>query len=492
MLPTDFNVDHWLQHHSLRDLLQAWVDLLPDEIAAFAVDQDRNIVLWNNAAEKLLGMKAQEVLGQNCRKVNRCQECLVGCPIAEFGKLHQQPLTFYLDEGRTVELQKTGVALFDAEENFLGGLELLMAPPSEEEANNPEVASAAVESNEDEDEREGPYLALTESEETELLGEMVTRDDSMKRVFQIVRNIATSEASVLIQGESGTGKELTARAIHLESQRTNGPFVAVNCGALTPSLLESELFGHSKGAFTGAITKRIGLFQRANNGTIFLDEIAEMPLHLQSKLLRVLEEREVLPLGESDPVRVDIRIISATHKSLPKEAKEGRFREDLMYRLRVVPIHLPPLRDRRRDMRLLVWHLIERYNTMGLRHITQISPEVYRLLRRYPWPGNVRELRNAIEYAFAVGRGECLLPEELPYDIIDYEPASPKVMSRKTQNASDKKQTSAFALPSHDDDEERKRIAQALKDADGHVGKAADALRISRPTLWRKRKKYNL
>lgn len=487
--------EQWVQRVGFAGVLDTCIPLLPDTVAIFAVDQDRNVIFWNEAAEKHLQLKAEDILGQNCRKANRCQECLVGCPIAEFGRVYQQPVTFYLDEGQAVTLEKTAVAFFDEEGLFAGGVEILQLPKLAEEEEGQSLPVSYLE--EDDEDEPGPYIALTESDETEVLGEMVTRDPKMKRVFQVVRNIAETDATVLIHGESGTGKELTAHAIHQGSHRKDGPFVAVNCGALTPSLLESELFGHAKGAFTGAVSKRIGLFERADGGTIFLDEIAEMPIHLQSKLLRVLEEREVIPLGDSEPIKVNIRVISATHKSLPKEVKEGRFREDLMYRLRVVPIHLPPLRERRKDLRLLVWHLIERYNIFGPRAIKEIDTEAANYIRRYPWPGNVRELRNAIEYAFAVGRDEVLSAEELPYDVLEYESeASLHNITTQTKKSGASVTTVTSRPPSSKESElashERQKILQALEEAEGHVGKAAASLGMSRPTLWRKRKKYGL
>ena len=300
---------------------------------------------------------------------------------------------------------------------------------------------------------------------------LITRDAAMLRAFQTIRNVAETDATVLVRGESGSGKELAARAIHLESHRGEGPFVPVNCAALTPGLLDSELFGHVRGAFTGAVRDRKGLFEQASGGTLFLDEVAELPLEMQSKLLRVLEERCVMPVGASTEIPVDVRVIAATHRALRREVEAGRFREDLMYRLRVVPVFLPPLRERRGDVELLLRFFLGQFNERGPRHVTSIAPRAMRALLNHAWPGNVRELRNVIEYAFAVGRGEELLLEELPPEF---------------DRDGTTQETSADARS------ERERIREALQLEGGKVGAAAARLGVSRATFWRKRRKYGL
>ncbi|MCC7537009.1 MAG: sigma 54-interacting transcriptional regulator, partial [Deltaproteobacteria bacterium] len=249
---------------------------------------------------------------------------------------------------------------------------------------------------------------------------MLTRDAAMKRVFHIVEKAGRREARVLVRGETGTGKELVARALHECSPRSDGPFKAVNCAALPATLLESELFGHVRGAFTGAVRDHDGLFRAAHGGTLFLDEIAEMPVELQSKLLRVLETGSVLPVGARDPVEVDVRIVAATHTSLRRAVEAGRFRPDLMYRLRVVPIFLPPLRQRPRDVPILVERFVAELNrqaTGDVRVVTRIARAATSAMVRYAWPGNVRELRSALEYAYVVGEGPVLVPADLPPEI---------------------------------------------------------------------------
>lgn len=296
---------------------------------------------------------------------------------------------------------------------------------------------------------------------------MVTVAPQMKRLFELLERVAQTDASVLLRGESGTGKELAAAAIHQMSVRAHGPYRAINCAVLTPELAASELFGHVKGAFTGALTNRSGLFALGDGGTVFLDEVAELPLDIQARLLRVLQERTFVAVGGVQPQRVDIRLLTATNKSLRQEVEGRRFREDLMYRIRVVPVFIPPLTERNGDIVALTWHFIDHFNALGGRQVSGISAEAAQMLARYPWPGNIRELRNVIEYAFAVGRGETLVTEEFPPELRGELPPT---------------------RPSHasTEEEERARIADALSAAKGQKSQAAELLGISRTTLWRR------
>ncbi len=306
---------------------------------------------------------------------------------------------------------------------------------------------------------------------------ILSRSPEMKPVFQIIQNAAKTGATVLVRGESGSGKELVANAIHSLSERKDKPFLAINCAALSVNLLESELFGHVRGAFTGAVSNHEGLFKRADGGTLFLDEVAEMPLELQAKLLRVIQEQSYIPLGGNRMVKVDVRIVAATHRSLRHEVKNGRFREDLMYRLRVVPIFIPPLRERREDIILLLWHFIQRHNQRGLRVIEQIEPAAMRALLDYRWPGNVRELQNVLEYAFVVGSGQLLKLTELPPEF------------RESANAVPVSQSVDLIQP---DLNEEQAIRQALSHHHGKIGPAARMLGMSRATFWRKRRRYGI
>ncbi len=306
---------------------------------------------------------------------------------------------------------------------------------------------------------------------------MVTASPQMKGFFELVRKVARSDTSVLVRGESGTGKELVAQAIHELSARADRPFRAVNCATFTSELLASELFGHVRGAFTGAVDDRRGLFELADGGIVFLDEIAEIPFEIQARLLRVLQEQTFVPVGATNPRSVDIRLVAATNKALRREVAEGRFREDLMYRIRVVPIFLPPLVRRDGDVELLTWHFIDEFNAdQGMpRHIEGIDRNAYEALLAYSWPGNVRELRNVIEYAFVIGDGSVLTIDELTPELRGEPPPS-----RKLDRGEDA------------ESDERRRILAALGATGGHRGKAAERLEMSRTTLWRRMKELGI
>lgn len=301
---------------------------------------------------------------------------------------------------------------------------------------------------------------------------MVTASDTMRELFTLLERVAGTDTSIVLRGETGTGKELAARAIHGLSRRQGRPFRAINCATLTPELAASELFGHVRGAFTGAVTHRPGLFSLADTGTVFLDEVAELPLDVQSRLLRVLQERVFVPVGGSQPKEVDIRLVTATHKSLREEVEARRFREDLMYRLRVVPIFIPPLVEREGDVEALLWHFIDEFNAHGGRQVEGVSPEARSLLLEYHWPGNVRELRNAVEYAFTVGEGSVLDEQALPPELRGELP--PHREGQPSEEA------------------ERARIEEALRMSKAQKSQAADLLGISRTTLWRRMRELKM
>ncbi|CAN5785518.1 sigma-54 dependent transcriptional regulator [soil metagenome] len=306
--------------------------------------------------------------------------------------------------------------------------------------------------------------------------EIIGTSEALQKVFRVVEKVADTNASVLIEGESGTGKELIARAIHYKSRRAALPFLAVNCGALPESLLESELFGHTKGAFTGATADKKGLFRSSDGGTLLLDEIGEMPQTLQIKLLRALQEHEVTPVGASVPVRFDARIIAATNKNLETEVAENRFREDLFYRLNVIEITLPPLRARREDIQLLVKHFISKFAKEQNTVEKVITKEAMSALVNYHWQGNVRELENAIERAFILSNDEIEL-ENLP----------PKIKSGATNNF-EMRDPEGFRLTL--EETERRYILEILKSVNEDKSAAAEILGIDLSTLYRKLKRY--
>jgi transcriptional regulator with PAS, ATPase and Fis domain len=296
---------------------------------------------------------------------------------------------------------------------------------------------------------------------------MWTCDPAMKQLFRMITRVAADDVTVLIRGESGSGKELVAHALHELSDRRKGPFQAVNCAALSPTLLEAELFGALRGAFTGSHRDTPGLIRSAHKGTLFLDEVAELPLELQAKLLRVLETRVVLPVGGHEPVAVDVRVLSATHQALRREVEAGRFRADLMYRLRVIPLFLPPLRERRHDVPIIAQRLLDELNAKSRRRrVESIAPAALAALAAWSWPGNVRELKNALQYALAMGDGPVLTPAELPPEILDREPGATTPTPTTTAST-------------------RGRVEQALAEAHGNRDDAARALGVSRVTLWR-------
>jgi two-component system response regulator HydG len=305
------------------------------------------------------------------------------------------------------------------------------------------------------------------------LGMIVGKSAPMQEVYRRLRLAGQSPVNVLITGESGTGKEMSARAIHDQGARKNGPFIAVNCSAIPESLLESELFGHVRGAFTGAVRDKQGLFQSAEAGTLFLDEVGDMPAALQVKVLRALQEREIRRVGDEKPLKVDVHLITATNRPLKQLLETGAMREDFYYRIRVFEIRLPSLRERKDDIPLLVSHFVEELSLSRRKKIRGISAEAMRFLMDYPWPGNVRELRNTLEHAFVTVSGDTIRLADFPAALRN----PPAGVARPV------------ALEA---DPERERIVEALTKTGGHRGKAAELLGCSRVTLWKNMRRYNL
>ena len=303
---------------------------------------------------------------------------------------------------------------------------------------------------------------------------VIAQSAVMQRVLEVIRRVADTEASLLIAGASGTGKEVIARAVHRNSRRRGGPFVSINCAALPEALLESELFGHARGAFTDARQAHNGLFQQAQGGTFFLDEIGEMPLGLQPKLLRALQERTIRPVGSSTEIPIDVRIVAATNQDLETSVEEKRFRSDLFFRVNVVNVSLPPLRARGADIVLLAQHFLEHFAVRASKPVRALSPAAAEKLLAYDWPGNVRELQNCMERAIALGRHDAVGPEDLPDRIRSH---SPSVLARATDDP-------AALLPLRE--VERRYVARILAMVDGNKTTAARLLGIDRKTLYRK------
>jgi PAS domain S-box-containing protein len=452
MNPSSDYFKHWLTLLGPDHVIDTLTDLIGNG-AVLAVDVNGTILFWSKGAEKLFGWSASEVLDKPCIEIFNSADTSNPYHLSNQTIIKALPVNLHKKDGGLINCYRSLHTFVDAKGQFAGALEFLQ----------PQNTLSPI---------------IGKQDDITSFHGILTQDPIMQESIKLIRNVSETEATVLIRGESGTGKELVAQALHLESLRRDQHFLAINCAALSPNLLESELFGHVKGAFTGAINNHAGLFQRANGGTLFLDEVAELPLELQSKLLRVLQEQSFIPVGGHEAVKVDVRIIAATHRSLRDEVKAGRFREDLMYRLRVVPVFLPPLRDRRLDVNLLLWHRINIHNLNSRRHIDSIAPDAMRCLLDYQWPGNIRELNNVIEYAYAVGRGNELCVEDLPPEF------------RESFLLSTTNPLSPIKRPKHQSEAELIRVA--LEMSGGHLEAAAQYAGMSRATFWRKRKKYKI
>ncbi len=420
----------------------------------FTVDNYFFITCFNPAMERLTGFKMSEALGHPCHEILKTDLCNKDCPVAQAiseGKRIINRHTYITRKnGKQVPVSITVSPLRDPEGRLIGAVETIR--------DLSEIVSLRKEIN-----------------KTYRICDIITKSEKLQKILEILPSIAESDSTVLITGESGTGKEIFARAIHQLSSRREGPFVAVNCAAIPDTLLESELFGYKAGAFTDAKKDKPGRFALANGGTLFLDEIGEIPISLQVKLLRVLETKEYEPLGGSRPEKVDVRIIAATNQKLEQLVKEGRFRQDLFYRLNVARIHLPPLRERKEDISLLVDHFIEKFKISKGRNILGISEEALKILLDYDFPGNVRELENIIEYCFIVCKEGLIYPEHLPEYLLKKEHPSP-VSSR----------------PMTLEEIEKQAILEALKRNKGRKMATCRELGISKDTLRRKLKKYGL
>ena len=433
-------------------LKSQYYSIILDSIAdgVFTVDRRWRITSFNKAAERITGFSREEAIGQFCYEIFRSDQCFERCPLRETMETGREIVNRevqILDRfNREVPLSVSTALLRDERGRVIGGVETF---------------------------RDLSALKELEGEVKEKysFGDIVSRNPRMLEIFKILPEVASSDATVLIVGESGTGKELLAQAIHDLSPRREGPLVKVNCAAVPETLLESELFGYVKGAFTDAKRDKPGRFKLAEGGTMFLDEIGDMPLALQAKLLRVLESKEYEPLGATHTERADVRVLAATNKDLEGMVKEGTFREDLFYRLNVFKIELPPLRERKEDIPLLLEHFIERFNRKTGKEIKGLTEEALRLLLDHPWPGNVRELQNVIEHAFILCKDRWIKPEHLP----QYLQAPPSTPPRGSLR-----------------EVERELIEKALRRHGGNITEAARELGIHRTTLWRKLKRYHL
>jgi two-component system response regulator HydG len=441
---------------------QAVVNTMMDGL--MVVDHDRTIVSVNKAMEGLTGYSREELIGEPC-SVLGCDICfgLVGgrkvCTCELFGKggIYKTRCALKRKDGRRIHVLKNATLFKGSDgKTVIGGVETF--------TDLSEVIKR------DQKIRELHHVLGQRSGFHGILG----KSPPMQRVFDLIQNAAQSDAPVIIYGESGTGKEMVANVIHKLGKRKKGPFIRVNCSALSESLLESELFGHVKGAFTGAYEARKGRFEAADQGDIFLDEVGDLPLSTQVKLLRVLQEREIERVGDYRSIKIDVRVITATHRSLQELVKKDKFREDLFYRLHVIPIHLPPLRERLRDIPLLVDSFVKELRLRTDKAILGVSREVMNSFLQYPWPGNIRELVNTLEYAFVLSKGEVIDLEHMPD------------LTLNTKKKDFVPQASGWS------EADRDRLIWALNQAGGKKTEAARILGVSRQTIWKKIHKYEI
>ena len=423
------------------------------------VDMEGKIAWFNRAAEQITGYKKEEVLGRPCQSVFQTDLCGTGaCPLEQ-----------------TVRLQKNVSRLEVAITNKWGRqipVSVSTAPIRDEKG---EIIGA-VETFRD--------LSLIkayqlETKERYSFKNIVTKNTRMLAILKHLRDLALSDSPILLSGESGTGKELLARAIHELSRRKDGPYIAVNCGALPDTLIESELFGYRKGAFTDARQNKPGRFSLAEGGTLFLDEIGDLPLEIQVKLLRVLEGGEYQPLGSTETLKADVRIVTATNKELFDQMREGRFREDLFYRINVVQIDVPPLRQRREDIPILIKHFLQKLNHKRRKNITGLSPVAEEALLQYDYPGNIRELENILEYSTIICKNNQIEPRHFPPYLLREKEQTPRGLEAE--------------IPATDLGQmEKEELLQALKASRWNRQAAAATLGISRTTLWRRLRKYHI
>ena len=425
-----------------------------DSIAdgVFTVDATMHITYFNKAAERITGVPRQDAIGQYCFEVLRANICEKTCALkstfASGREIINAPVNILRADARQIPISISTAVLRDSNGKIVGGVESFRDLSPMEELRKEITRRYTFE-------------------------DILSKNHRILALFDILPHIAESESSVLIQGPSGSGKELFARAIHNLSRRRVGPFVGINCGALPDTLLESELFGYVQGAFTDARKDKPGRFESARGGTIFLDEIDSMPLSVQVKLLRVLQEREFQPLGATTAVKSDVRVVAATKEDLAGRVQQRSFRDDLFFRLNVVTLELPPLAQRRDDIPLLVSHCIDKFNTLMVRNVTGVSDGVMRILMEHSFPGNVRELENIIEHAFVMCRDTELQVHHLPAAL----QRTPPVPS---------------TVPAPLDDVARQVILDALQRHGGNKLATAGSLGIHRTSLWRKMKRYGL
>ncbi|MBD3381015.1 MAG: PAS domain-containing protein [candidate division Zixibacteria bacterium] len=431
-----------------------FTDIILDSIAdgVFTIDSEWKITSFNRAAEKITSIPREEALGQRCSDIFRASICENNCALKQTlkaGRPIVNKAVYIIDSsGKKIPISVATAVLRDADGRVIGGVETFRD------------LSEIME-------------LRRQLHQKYSYQDIISKNSQMLKIFDILPTIAESDSTVLVEGESGTGKELVARAVHNLSPRKSEPIVVINCGAMPDTLLESELFGYVAGAFTDARKDKPGRFAMAEGGTVLLDEIADVSPAMQVRLLRVIQEHTYQPLGSTQPVKADVRIIAASNQNLKKLVTEGKFREDLYYRINVIRIELPPLRERKEDIPLLMEHFIERFNRLKPKQIDSIAPEVLAVLMNYDFPGNVRELENIAEHAFVLCRNSIISMNDLPENFKpQYEESIPAVNSFE--------------------DLEARFLVEALKRNNWSRINTARELGIHKTTLWRKMKKYGI
>jgi PAS domain S-box-containing protein len=445
------------------------IDTMADGV--FTLDNNGRVTSWNRSMERISGFTAEEAIGHSCQilKCSRCfgKQCPSGirsCKILKDGKSEAQECLLIHKAGHSVPVIKNARVVQDENQQIIGVVETV--------TDLSDISRARQQAEE----------ALIRLGEKHRLDNLIGKSHEMQKVFAAINAAADSDATILIMGESGTGKELVAGAIHQRSTRRGYPLIAVNCSALTESLLESELFGHVKGAFTGATHHRTGRFEEADGGTVFLDEIGDISPYIQVKLLRVLQEREIERVGDSKTRKVNIRIMAATNRDLYGRVQEGHFRDDLYYRLKVFPIVLPPLRKRKEDITLLTQHFIDRQNRKTGKNIKGVSQYAMRVFMDHSWPGNVRELENAIEHAFVLCNRDRIEISELPIEIRH---PSEECWPIGEGGSAPRKGRIGRNLS-------RKELLELLAACDWNKAEAARRLGVSRTAVWKYMKKWDI
>jgi two-component system response regulator HydG len=467
------------------------IDSVQDGI--IIVDADGNFIAANHSAQLMTGYTEDELRGRSCRLLN-CTGCEIKgkgpgkewCGLFSLGRVRDKKCVITASNNRAIPIVKTATVLFDEMGNIVGAVETLK--DISENINYKNELTSIRRIYEIDDGFHG----------------IVGRTPIMHNLYEHIESVASLDTPVMILGESGTGKEMVAKALHETGNRANKPFIKVNCAALSESILESELFGHVKGAYTGADVDRVGRFEAAHTGTLFLDEIGDIPLSVQVKLLRVLEEQMIQRVGENRSIPIDVRIITATNKNLEVLIGQEKFREDLFFRINVFPINCPALRLRSDDITLIIQHFISIHSEKTGKNILGFTPEAMRVMVSYSWPGNIRELKNAVEYAFVLAKGKSIRTEHLPEKVLNHRLSLEKESNLHASEG--RVVVNAIGMGSSHSPENtgghgtavvvkqsaRQALINALKLTDGNQTEAAKLLGVSRITVWKRMKKYNI